>query len=130
MWNWLAENPAPGGGLTRGGAVVHLGDELNGHKHTIHGGFTAALLDDLFGWIAFQERDAQGLPKTAPVFTANLSVNYRRPMPDRSAYYIELEAEKFEKGKKIFLKARVYDTEGRVCADATSLYIVALNMQM
>ena len=104
--------------------MVHLGDELNGHVHLIHGGFTAALLDDLFGWIAFTEREAQGLPSNAPVLTANLNVNYRMPMTDRAAYYVELEAECFKKGKEIYLKATIFDAQGHVVADGTSLYIV------
>ncbi|EOD30379.1 hypothetical protein EMIHUDRAFT_232891 [Emiliania huxleyi CCMP1516] len=122
MWSW--RNSSPGSGITRGGAVVHLGDELNGNVHLIHGGFTAALLDTLFGWIAITEREAQGLPSNALAFTANLNVNYRMPMTDRAAYYVELEAESFEKGKEVYLKATIFDAQGRVVADGTSLFIV------
>lgn len=127
MWKWCDDAAADSNaGRARVGCVMELGEELNGHVNLIHGGFTATLIDDLLGSCAFLERDAQGLPKDARVFTANLNVNYRRPMHDKTSYYAEAETERFEKGKKIFMKAAIYDAEGAICADATSLYIVKL----
>jgi acyl-coenzyme A thioesterase PaaI-like protein len=139
MWRWTASRgdaapsaasaAGPGAvvpGITRYGAVVSLGDELNGHRGLVHGGYTSALIDDLFGWCAVSERTAQGLPPDSLLFTANLSVNYRRPMPHEASYYVEVEATRLEKQKKIYMEARVYDAHDNLCADATSLYIVKL----
>ena len=87
----------------------------------MHGGFTAALLDDLFGWAAGIERKRFD-PETA-VFTANLHIDYKRPMPGNGAYHVTVRADRVEKRKKIFLVAEVRDVQGQVCAEATSLYI-------
>ena len=108
----------------RYGAVVSVGDELNGHVGLLHGGFTSALLDDIFGWCANTERTEQGLHAETILLTANLNVNYRQPMPHNSLYYVYCESERLEKQKKIYLRAKVYDAEDAIVADATSLYIV------
>lgn len=109
-------------GRTRLIATLELGDELNGHPGLIHGGFTAALLDDLFGWTAYMESEHHA--KSPLIFTANLSVNYRAPMQADSVYTVELWAEKVVRSKKIYLKALVKNAEGKLCVDSTSLYII------
>ena len=108
-------------GAAKVDALVLLGDHLNGHVGVVHGGFTAALLDDLFGWAAGIERKRFD-PETA-VFTANLHVDYKRPMPGNGAYHVTVRADRVEKRKKIFLVAEVRDVQGQVCAEATSLYV-------
>lgn len=105
-------------------ALVDLGDELNGHPGVIHGGYTAALLDDLFGWTAAVERTAQGFSAGA-VLTANLNVNYRRPLFGDHTYRVDLRCDRVEKKKKAYLIAVVSDEEGRTCVEATALYILA-----
>jgi thioesterase superfamily protein 4 len=101
-----------------------VGDGLDGPPNLVHGGFSAALLDDLFAWCAFKEREARGLPQNTMILTANLNVSYKRPVPNDSAYYIEVEAERLEKSKKLFLKATLYDSKDRPCVEATSLYVL------
>ena len=59
------------------------------------------------------------------VLTANLSVNYRRPVFAESTYLVELRVDRLEKRKKCYLTATISDQKGRVCVEATSLYIVA-----
>eukprot|EP01052_Picozoa_sp_SAG31_P027826 SAG31_NODE_2637_length_5336_cov_2.105977_6_plen_183_part_00 len=41
----------PAGAITEADslALIHLGDQISGHKQFIHGGFTSAILDHLFG---------------------------------------------------------------------------------
>lgn len=118
------------------GALVQLGDALNGPPYHIHGGFSAALLDDLFAFVAVTERDSLGMP-AAPLFTANLNVNYRRPVPHTASYYIELQTTSVEKGRKFFMKAKLYAADEDVAlavadgavtplVDATALYILVL----
>ncbi len=135
MWSWFGDGedsaaaaagdkPTTKAGLSRVGAVVELGDRLNGHTGLVHGGYSASLIDDLLGWAAGAEREAQLLPRGTRVFTANLNVNYRRPMPHEAVYYVQAEAERLEKGKKLFMKAAIYDARGALIADATSLYIL------
>ena len=110
-------------GQSRLSALVEMGSELTGHPGVIHGGFTAALLDDLFGWAAGSERKARNLGPAN--FTANLDVNYRRPLFAGSTYLVEVRVDRVEKSKKIYLSATLSDAQGRACVEATSLYIVA-----
>lgn len=111
-------------GKTRICAALRVGDVLNGHVGLLHGGFTSALLDDFTGLAAWLEKEAHGLGKTANIFTANLNVNYRRPLPCNSEYLIEVTVERVEKSKKVFLNAVVYDQQDRPCVEATALYII------
>merc|ERR1712137_621896 len=80
------------GGKTRLVTLVELGDQLNGHPGLIHGGFSAALLDELLGWNAYLE--GQQHIKLTSIFTANLNVDYRRPMQHQSTYIVETYSEK------------------------------------
>jgi hypothetical protein len=50
--------------------VIQFGNEINGHKGIVHGGITALLFDNTFGWVFFARGMAVGV-------TANLSVNFR-----------------------------------------------------
>lgn len=104
--------------------LVQLGDGICGHPQFIHGGFTAALFDELFAWCAFAERDARGFGEGAKVFTANLAVDYRRPVARNGVYLLELRAEKLVKGKKLFLRGELQSDSGVVLAESQSLYII------
>eukprot|EP00418_Pyrodinium_bahamense_P086240 CAMPEP_0179053734 /NCGR_PEP_ID=MMETSP0796-20121207/22426_1 /TAXON_ID=73915 /ORGANISM="Pyrodinium bahamense, Strain pbaha01" /LENGTH=189 /DNA_ID=CAMNT_0020750341 /DNA_START=49 /DNA_END=618 /DNA_ORIENTATION=+ len=117
---WEEESVA---GKVRLCAVLPVGDKLNGHPGIVHGGFSAALLDELFAWTVFLEKDAHGFGSKT-MLTANLTLNYKAPVFCNREYMVEVEAERMVKSKKIFLKAVVLDTKGQVCVDATSLYIL------
>ena len=65
--NEASVDEAPGAtkqGKAKFGAVVRVGDALNGPPNLVHGGFSAALLDDLFAWCAVRERAVQGVRRT------------------------------------------------------------------
>mmetsp|Transcript_17986 Transcript_17986/g.42008 ORF Transcript_17986/g.42008 Transcript_17986/m.42008 type:complete len:289 (-) Transcript_17986:27-893(-) len=117
----LPEDVLPG--KTRMAVVVRTGSELNGHTHIHHGGFTAAMLDDFTGLITATERMPLGM-ESAMILTANLNINYRRKLPDRSRYLIELEVDRVERHKKVFLKATILNENQEPCVDATALYIL------
>jgi hypothetical protein len=51
--------------------IVRFGNALNGHQGIVHGGITALVFDNTFGWLFFMLRDVPA------AFTANLSLNYR-----------------------------------------------------
>jgi len=111
-------------GKTRLCAIVRVGDELNGHHGLLHGGFTAALLDDLLGLLTGFESRAQKFEPSRGIFTANLLVNYRRPLPCDAEYLVEVEVDNVVRSKKVNLKAVIIDRHGNKCVDATSLYII------
>jgi adenylylsulfate kinase len=113
-------------GKTHMRSLIRLGGQkICGHPDLIHGGFTSAVLDELFGWATFAERNALFGPKSnALIFTANLNVNYRRPMPYWSNYLIDVKVTKVVRNKKIYLEATVTDENGNVCIESTALYII------
>ena len=103
-------------------ALVRLGDKICGHQKFIHGGFTSALLDQLFGYQFGTLRREAGLGATN--FTANLNVDYRLPMPRNSLFICRLWVEKIVDGRKGYLRAVIEDREGKVYAESTSLFVV------
>ena len=100
-------------------AVVKLGNALNGHDGIVHGGILSLLLDDVIGF----GYEALGIPIA---FTANLSVNYMKPVPEKSTFLVTATLESRE-GRKLYWKANIFDVvegEKRLLCDASSLYII------
>ncbi|CAJ1380862.1 unnamed protein product [Effrenium voratum] len=111
-------------GKTRICAVMRVGDELNGHPGLLHGGFTAAVLDDFTGLATWMEKQAQALDKDAAIFTAHMDLSYRRPLKAKSEYLVEVCVDRVERQKKVFLNAAIYDKDSHACVKAKVLYIV------
>jgi len=111
-------------GFTKLRMLLQLGNELCGHPEFVHGGFMSALLDDQFGWATFIEKDRQNLGKDAKIFTANLNVNYRKPVSKNAVYMSVCEVQKVVREKKVYLQATVYDEVGDTVFEGTALYIV------
>lgn len=112
-------------------ALVQLGGDICGHPQYVHGGFTAALLDDMLGWTTFQEKSnlEENLPaeiniQQAKIFTAKLTVNYRRPVKLNGTYLVECKVSRVERVKKIWLECTIYDQEGNTLVEGDSLYII------
>jgi acyl-coenzyme A thioesterase PaaI-like protein len=132
MWQQTRNDPYEGpendavAGKTHMRTLMRLGGaEICGHPDLIHGGFTSAILDEMFGWATFAERNALfGAKSQALIFTANLDVNYRRPMLCYSNYLIDVKVTKVVRSKKIYLEATITDKEGNVCIESTALYII------
>lgn len=51
--------------------IIKFGSALNGYPGVVHGGVTALMFDNSFGWLLLSSKNAQA------AVTANLSVNYR-----------------------------------------------------
>ncbi|ORX92776.1 Thioesterase/thiol ester dehydrase-isomerase, partial [Basidiobolus meristosporus CBS 931.73] len=96
--------------------IVYLGSKLCGHKGIVHGGMLASLLDDTLGRTIIPN-----LPGSVG-FTANLSINYRRPTFADDFVVIKTEVEKVE-GRKGFVKGHVEDTKDNVLVDSQALFI-------
>ena len=137
-WRWFdadaptvasAEGYEPVPGRARMSVLVQLGDELNGHEGIVHGGFTAALLDDLIGWTTMAETEAQQLPG-APL-TASLNLKYLRPVFGDRTYLANMRVETVARRQRpglpswaVTLHADIVDAEGNVCVSAEALYVV------
>jgi acyl-coenzyme A thioesterase PaaI-like protein len=102
---WLAD------GAVHGTAV--LGAAYEGPPGHVHGGFVAAMLDELLGF-------AQSLSGN-PGMTARLSIAYRSPTPLDRPLQLEAHLVRVD-GRKIFTKATISDGD-RLCAEADGLFL-------
>ena len=96
-------------------AIVRFGSKINGHPTVVHGGITATIFDNTFGWLFF----SLNLPMAV---TANLSVNYRSMLPQNTTCILHASLEKLE-GRKMHMKATLQDCRGKLIADSTSLFV-------
>ena len=97
--------------------VIKFGTNLNGHQGIVHGGVISLVLDDAMGFAY----EAIGIPVA---FTANLSVNYRRPLPAGASTVLRVCHTKTD-GRKIYFEGQLTDPDGSVLyAEGTSLYVV------
>lgn len=109
--------------------VATFGDDCVGHPGVVHGGVTSLLFDNTLGWANALSITKGGDPSshdTVKAFgmTANLSVNYRRPLFVGQTVVISCALDRVE-GRKRYLKGSMKDAKtGGVIADATALYVV------
>ncbi|XP_026581478.1 LOW QUALITY PROTEIN: acyl-coenzyme A thioesterase THEM4-like, partial [Pseudonaja textilis] len=99
------------GSERRMAVLLQTGSHLEGMIGFVHGGAVAAILDHTFA--------SCGICASGFVVTANLSVNYKSPIPLGSVVLVETKVEKVEE-KKIFLSGCVRSTNARILhAEAT-----------
>ncbi|KAI8889956.1 Thioesterase/thiol ester dehydrase-isomerase, partial [Backusella circina FSU 941] len=96
--------------------ILHLGTNICGHDGIIHGGLAATILDDVLGYVAIP-----ALPNMMG-FTANLNVNYRRPITSDQWVVARAKVDKVEE-RKAYVSASIENLEGQILTEATSLYI-------
>ena len=119
-------------------AVATLMPGSEGHRGVVHGGVTGLIFDNTIGWaqaMAMLARtgkiDAvlagEPIPADTPRlfgFTANLSVNYRKPCLPGMTLIVRCRMDKFD-GRKSYLKGEAHDAStGQLIADATSLFVI------
>ncbi|CAO3607041.1 unnamed protein product [Mucor hiemalis] len=97
--------------------VLHLGKNICGHDGIIHGGMAATILDEGLACVA-----VPALPNKFG-FTANLNVNYRRPIMSDQWVVMRAKLDKLE-DCKAFVSAHLESLNGETLfTEATSLYI-------
>ncbi|KAF9149334.1 hypothetical protein BG015_008874 [Linnemannia schmuckeri] len=99
---------------------LHLGRSLCGHDRIIHGGLLATLLDEATGMVALPN-----LPYHIG-FTANLNLNYRKPVKADQFVMIKAEYERGE-GRKGYTKASIHDLDGNTLVECTALFVSPKN---
>ncbi|KAG0371285.1 hypothetical protein BGZ54_007474 [Gamsiella multidivaricata] len=102
---------------------MHLGRSLCGHDRIIHGGLLATLLDEATGMVALPN-----LPFHIG-FTANLNINYRKPVKADQFVMVKAEFEKSE-GRKGYTVASIYDLHGNILVECTALFVSPKNPVM
>lgn len=95
--------------------LASLGDGLNGHAKIVHGGFTAMLVDETCGL-------ANHFHNRAHTFTANLSVNYKKPIPAPSVILCRAWITKVD-GRKRYISCTVEGPEGIIYAECDTLFL-------
>eukprot|EP00128_Syssomonas_multiformis_P013946 Colp12_sorted_trinity150504_noHs@3315 len=102
-------------------AVVRLGEDLTGHPGIVHGGLIATIFDEIFGGTAWM--------KSGPVFTAYLTINYRKPVPAGTVLMFTGNVKEI-KGRKVFIDGTAVDKNGEAYADANALFVVPRDKAM
>lgn len=98
-------------------ALMRYGDALNGHPGVVHGGVLAMTFDNLFGWVFFASKMKAG-------FTANLNVNFRKPVFAGTVVRIHSRLVEVADRKR-YLQATMTDSkDGSVVAEATALFVL------
>lgn len=96
--------------------LLAIGDGLNGHPKIVHGGMTAVFMDEILWAAHFNATRLSG-------FTANLSVDYRAPIPADSVLLARAWLERID-GRKRWLKGTIEGPDGKVYGEATALFLM------
>ncbi|XP_072048045.1 uncharacterized protein [Amphiura filiformis] len=103
----------------KGYAVIQFGPQTQGPPGYVHGGASATMFDTVTAVYVHK-----GLQKTC--VTANLNMNFRRPIPLNSTVLAETWVEKSE-GRKHLLRCEMKSTDGQVLIEGTALWISVKN---
>ena len=129
--------------------IAHLGNNVCGHPGVVHGGLTAALMDDTLGGLVYVLKHTQqaegngvdsegdGLPAPTvppaltvppgPAFTVQLDVSYRTPVPAGATVCVSAELTRVD-GRKAWVAARLgscaAEGSGVIYATASALFVV------
>ena len=117
---------------------------ISGWPGIAHGGFVAAMIDEVLGFLINSNREAtesagitpengQNLepgqrsavsakPPRSGVMTGELTTKYRMPVPAGEVLVIYAWIEKLE-GRKIFARASIEDGEGQVLSEGSAIFI-------
>jgi acyl-coenzyme A thioesterase PaaI-like protein len=102
-----------------------MGQGVSGHPNIVHGGATAALLDNSFGYAFFATNVGNG-------FTANLNIDYRAPIMVGSKIILTTRASKVE-GRKVYLTAEIRsrneDDYDKLYVEAKCLFITSSKLK-
>ena len=102
--------------------IYYLGADLCGHPGVVHGGLLATILDEGMARCCFP-----ALPNKVGM-TANLTVNYRKPLPSESFVVLRAWTRKVD-GRKAWVEGRVeglgdgVEGDGNVFVEANALFI-------
>jgi acyl-coenzyme A thioesterase PaaI-like protein len=103
-------------------SVVALGKEVCGYPSTVHGGLTAAIVDETLGGLYTALLASGGLGLRLPGLTARLEVDYKRRLSAPSVIHVATEVESVEP-RKVWMKATVTDGGDTVYATARALFV-------
>jgi acyl-coenzyme A thioesterase PaaI-like protein len=94
-------------------ATAVMGEAYEGPPHGLHGGFVAALFDEVLG-------ATQGLTE-GPGVTGRLTVHFRHVTPLEEVLHFEGWIDRVE-GRRLVAKATCHAADGTLCAEADGLF--------
>jgi acyl-coenzyme A thioesterase PaaI-like protein len=94
--------------------AFNLGTKVCGHRGIVHGGLTATLIDEVSGASAFSS--------IGPCFTANLNVDYKKPLKAECWILLRSYVTRIE-GRKAWIETIVEDGDGIIYAKGTALFV-------
>ena len=104
--------------------VIWFGGAIAGWPGVTHGGVTATIMDEILGRCAIRQ-----FPSKTGV-TANLELNYLKPIVTNSFYIIRAVPETGFTGRKGWVSGRLETIDGRVCVEAKGLFVVPKGIQL
>ncbi|XP_028280409.1 acyl-coenzyme A thioesterase THEM4-like isoform X2 [Parambassis ranga] len=97
--------------------IFQAGHLLEGPQGYVHGGAIATMIDTV--------TVTHASVLTLLIMTANLNINYRRPIPLGSTVLIDSSLNKTE-GRKVLISCKVTSTDGsKLHTEATALFVVS-----
>lgn len=103
-------------------SIVQLGKDVCGFPQTVHGGLTAAILDETLGGLGVCMWRSGALGFRPPAYTARLELDYKRKIPAGSIVMCSTQVEKID-NRKIWMTGQMTDGEGVVYASARALFV-------
>ncbi|KAF2491928.1 hypothetical protein BU16DRAFT_98405 [Lophium mytilinum] len=97
--------------------IVSVGDGLDGADGRLHGGFSAALLDQVMGGCAVMCNNMGSSPATKEMY-----VRFRKPVATPGVILARATVEKVE-GKRTWVKGWVEDGMGTVYAEGKATFV-------
>lgn len=104
--------------------VLQLGRDVCGFPTIVHGGLTAAVMDETLGFLLFALKQQRQLPFWGPAYTAHLEVNYKAKMPANVGTILCTSKLESCEGRKVWMTCEVKDgPSGKVYATARALFV-------
>lgn len=83
------------------------GREVCGFPRIVHGGLTAAIVDESFGAMLFALKQAKALPFWGPAYTVQLEVSYKSKIEAGRTILCTTELDPASEGRKLWMTATV-----------------------
>ena len=122
--SWRTFYKRPTAGTSRVDRVYNLlslGPGVNGYAHLVAGGVVGVILDECMSILGLINK---GIGLEGVLFTANLNINYLKPIPTPGVYLATATLLEV-KGRKCYFEASIKNGEGTLLATAGSLWIDA-----
>ncbi|DBA95108.1 TPA: hypothetical protein ACH3X1_002620 [Trebouxia sp. C0004] len=104
-------------------SLITLGKNVCGHPTIVHGGLTAAIVDETFGGLNYVMKK-RGMLDPGPAFTVHMVMDWKKPIPAGSHIICTASLDSIE-GRKTWVRATVKDRpDGVEYAAGEALFVI------